>query len=127
MFFNGIKKISYTVRGSSLLFTLSLFFGCANTFSALPENAESSVSLFSPITLYQKYISPIDGNRCPMHPSCSAYCSQAMGKHGFFMGWIMTCDRLLRCGRDELKLSPRMRIGNEVYSSDPVNSNDFWW
>lgn len=81
----------------------------------------------APVRFYRKYLSPIDGSRCAMHPSCSEYSLQAFEKHGFFMGWIMTMDRLFRCGRDELKLSPWVRIDGEMKCYDPVQSNDFWW
>jgi putative component of membrane protein insertase Oxa1/YidC/SpoIIIJ protein YidD len=80
-----------------------------------------------PIKFYRNYISGADGNRCPMYPSCSQYCMDAFKKHGFFLGWIMCSDRLMRCGRDETKLSPHVLIHGETLSFDPVNNNDFWW
>ncbi len=83
--------------------------------------------LVYPVKLFQKYISGADGNRCPMYPSCSNYCIHAFEKHGVVMGWIMTCDRLLRCGRDELKLSQKIRIGKKKHAADTVEDNDFWW
>ena len=44
------------------------------------------------------------------------------------MGWIMTCDRLMRCGRDELRLSPAIRTDANIWKChDPVKNNDFWW
>ena len=80
-----------------------------------------------PIKFYRNYISGADGNRCPMYPSCSQYCMEALKKHGTFLGWIMCSDRLMRCGRDETKLSPPVLINGEKLSFDPVNNNDFWW
>ena len=80
-----------------------------------------------PIKFYRNYISGADGNRCPMYPSCSQYCIEAFKKHGSFLGWIMCSDRLMRCGRDETKLSPPVLINGEKLSFDPVNNNDFWW
>ncbi len=80
-----------------------------------------------PIKFYRNYISGADGNRCPMYPSCSQYCIEAFKKHGPFLGWIMCSDRLMRCGRDETKLSPPVLINGEKLSFDPVNNNDFWW
>ncbi len=64
---------------------------------------------------------------CPMHPSCSSYSREAVSKHGLLVGWWMTCDRLIRCGRDEMDLSPRVMLeeGWRVY--DPVSRNDYWW
>ena len=80
-----------------------------------------------PIKFYRNYISGADGNRCPMYPSCSQYCMEALKKHGTFLGWIMCSDRLMRCGRDETKVSPQVLINGEKLSFDPVNNNDFWW
>ena len=79
------------------------------------------------IKFYQEHISGIDGNRCPMYPHCSQYCAQAIRKHGFGLGWIMACDRLLRCGRDEVRLSPHVRVNGRESTFDPVSANDFWW
>jgi len=81
---------------------------------------------FFPIKLYQDYISSADGNRCPMHPTCSQYCIEALKKHGTFLGWIMCSDRLMRCGRDENKLSDPIWIDGKKRTYDPVSNNDFW-
>ncbi|MBF0233565.1 MAG: membrane protein insertion efficiency factor YidD [Desulfamplus sp.] len=83
--------------------------------------------------LYRDVISPADGDRCGMSPSCSKYGQEAFTKHGLFMGWIMTCDRLIRCGRDERSFSPSVvsngKDGSQrkVLIFDPLDANDFWW
>jgi putative membrane protein insertion efficiency factor len=87
--------------------------------------AESSIFL-SPISFYQKIISPAVGNRCRMHPSCSAYSREAFQEHGFFLGWFMTCDRLMRCGRDEIDVSPPVWTPEGRLTSDPLSANDAW-
>lgn len=79
------------------------------------------------IRFYQEHISVVDGNRCQMYPSCSAYASRAFKKHGVVVGWIMTCDRLVRCGRDETLVSMKLGIDNTEFTYDPVSANDFWW
>ncbi|SDT84613.1 Haemolytic domain-containing protein [Desulfobacula phenolica] len=79
------------------------------------------------IGFYQVYISPVDGDRCPMVPSCSTYIKNSVKKHGVFMGWIMGMDRLVRCGRDEVKTSSPLWINGKKYIYDPVENNDFWW
>ena len=84
-------------------------------------------ALFYPIKLYRDYISSADGNRCPMLPTCSRYCAEAIKKHGTFLGWIMCSDRLIRCGRDENKLSDSIWIDGKKRIYDPVSNNDFWW
>ena len=80
-----------------------------------------------PVKFFNKYISRADGNRCQMYPSCSKYCIEAFKKHGDLLGWIMGSDRLLRCGRDEVKLSAPVLINGEKRIYDPVSNNDFWW
>jgi putative membrane protein insertion efficiency factor len=89
------------------------------------QEMQESVPLY-PIKFYQDYISSVDGNRCPMHPTCSQYCSETFKKHGALLGWIMCSDRLIRCGRDENKLSEPVWIDGEKRSYDPVSNNDFW-
>ena len=79
------------------------------------------------IQFYRTYISATDGDRCPMMPSCSSYAAKAIKKHGLIMGWIMACDRLVRCGRDETKISEKIIVNGREYTYDPVRANDFWW
>jgi len=90
---------------------------------------EEKQSNYSPgiIHFYQEYISPIDGDRCPMHPSCSTYLKNCVKKHGSLKGWIIGLDRLVRCGRDEVENSPSVWINGKKHIYDPVKNNDFWW
>ena len=90
------------------------------------KSEKKSSALIQPVLFFKKYISPIDGSRCPMFPSCSQYCLDAIEKHGILKGWVMSCDRLLRCGRDEVKLSPRIWVKGVKHCFDPVDNNDFW-
>jgi len=62
-----------------------------------------------------------------MYPSCSQYSLQSFEKHGFLIGWMMTCDRLVRCGRDETNLSQEIFVNGKLKFYDPVEKNDFWW
>ena len=78
------------------------------------------------VRFYRHYISPVIGDRCPMYPSCSAYSIEAIKKHGFFIGIIMTADRLIH-ESDEMNLAPLIQIGDELRAWDPVENNDFWW
>lgn len=79
------------------------------------------------IRFYQQFLSGADGHRCPMTPSCSSYALQAIERHGIIKGWIMSCDRLMRCGRDELERGPMVNTRDGVRCKDPVANNDFWW
>ena len=49
------------------------------------------------IRLYRFFLSPIMGNQCRYHPTCSHYAEEAYEKHGFFKGTILTTYRILRC------------------------------
>ena len=49
------------------------------------------------IELYRKYISPLKRPCCRFTPSCSAYAIEAFRKRGFFIGFILTVWRILRC------------------------------
>lgn len=100
------------------IITLFLLLSCSIS-SARAEN------IF--IKFYQDHISVINGNRCPMYPSCSAYASQAIEKHGPILGWVMACDRIIRCGRDEIHQSETIIIADQKLVFDPVEANDFWW
>jgi hypothetical protein len=71
-------------------------------------------------------VSAVDGDRCQMFPTCSAYSIQAFKKHGFLIGFIMTFDRLIH-ENDELLLSTRIKTGSLRRVYDPVSNNDFWW
>jgi len=82
--------------------------------------------LMKGIRLFQDYISPVDGDRCPMKPICSAYALQAIKKHGFFIGAIMTADRLIH-ENDEIRYAPAIIQGESVRFHDPVSNNDFWF
>lgn len=92
------------------------------------QNAQTGDALWhTPIRFFQKVISRADGHRCPMHPSCSHYADQAFKRHGFFKGWVLTCDRLLRCGRDETRLRPSVNVQGIPHCHDPLEANTFWW
>ncbi len=94
----------------------------------LKEHTHTQPGLFTyPVIFFQKFISGADGDRCRMYPSCSNYAINALKKHGNITGWIMTCDRLLRCGRDEIRYSEPIWINGEKHFLDQIEDNDFWW
>lgn len=79
------------------------------------------------VSIYRDYISPVGGQECPSIPSCSSYSIAAFEKHGFFIGWMMTVDRLIHEGRDEAKVSPVVYSHGKWKILDPLENNDFWW
>ena len=100
--------------------------GVARALSDTLESREATVG-GQWFHFYKTVVSATDGDRCTMSPSCSSYAAQAFKKYGFCMGWIISCDRLIRCGRDETRLSPHIQSGNRVLTKDTLEDNDFWW
>jgi len=78
------------------------------------------------VVFFRDVISPVDGDRCPMYPTCSEYGLQALRKHGPFLGSVMIADRLIH-ERDEMKYAPRVIVHGICRYYDPLENNDFWW
>jgi putative membrane protein insertion efficiency factor len=49
------------------------------------------------VKLYRKFISPLKPPCCRFTPTCSEYALEAFRKRGFFIGFILTVWRVLRC------------------------------
>lgn len=120
----------------TILITLQVFFVHANPWGKDADIAQSIVHhkltnqscetpLFGPfaetmISFHQEIISPADGPRSHFYPSSSQYTLDAMRKYGFFKGFIMGCDRLMRENPEEW-VYPKINLGygNEM-KHDPV-------
>lgn len=53
------------------------------------------------ILFHKKVISPADGPRSHFRPNSSQYTLDAIRKYGFFKGFILGCDRLMRENNEE--------------------------
>ncbi len=53
--------------------------------------------LIALIRAYQLLLSPIMGNACRFHPTCSHYGIEAIETHGAIKGSYLTLKRILRC------------------------------
>ena len=110
------------------LVTSCIFFFTACTHH--PE-IQSNPSLYEDfLSVYREplnHLAAVRRGACPMYPSCSEYSRQAVERHGFVIGWSMAMDRLLRCGRDELRRAPTIRVNGEWKFYDPLSANDGWW
>ena len=53
--------------------------------------------LLALLRFYQRFISPLLGQRCRFYPSCSRYAAQAIANHGAARGCYMAACRLARC------------------------------
>jgi putative component of membrane protein insertase Oxa1/YidC/SpoIIIJ protein YidD len=70
-------------------------------------------------SFYKKFVSPVSGKECKMHPNCSAYAEHAFGQHGFLAGFILMADRLTRCGSD-LSYYKWIVINKKLLYDDPI-------
>jgi len=78
------------------------------------------------VRFYQHQISPAIGQRCSMHPSCSAFCVEAVQRYGV-VGVAMTGDRLVReTDHVRYRLRPVLVNGQEKYA-DPVSDHSKWF
>jgi putative component of membrane protein insertase Oxa1/YidC/SpoIIIJ protein YidD len=120
------KKVS-----TAILLCMLTLAACAHTAE---RNNESTVKTANPFYegILKIYTGPLNHLRsvrrgeCPMYPSCSEYSRQAIAHYGFAKGWVMAMDRLMRCGRDEMRLAPRILVNGKWRYYDPIESNDLW-
>ena len=49
------------------------------------------------IKLYQYLLSPLFGQNCRFHPTCSHYAVEAINEHGVFKGGYLSMRRILKC------------------------------
>jgi len=100
--------------------------GCAHDHDPNP-----APSLFEEtLRIYREpldHLSAVRRGVCPMFPSCSEYSRQAVKTHGLAIGWTMAMDRLMRCGRDEVRRAPKIMVDGEWKYYDPLSANDGWW
>lgn len=54
-------------------------------------------ALVACIRFYQRAISPLLGQRCRFHPTCSAYAAEAIARHGPVRGAWLALARVARC------------------------------
>ncbi|MDO9516347.1 MAG: membrane protein insertion efficiency factor YidD [Syntrophales bacterium] len=130
MFFAWILLATTTGWGAGAPFE-PWEFGDRMASPSTAQDEKRSVSLPARMALeglnfFSEYISKVDGDRCPMYPTCASYSRQVFKKHGFFMGVVMTSDRLIHEG-SEMRYAPLVKVGGSVRYYDPVSENDFWW
>lgn len=49
------------------------------------------------IRFYQLFISPLIGQNCRFHPTCSCYAHQALKTHGVLRGGLLSIKRIVKC------------------------------
>ena len=71
------------------------------------------------ILFHQHVLSPVDGPRSHFRPSSSSYMMQSMQKHGFIMGFLMGCDRLMRENNDDW-VYRKIETEGKLFKYDPI-------
>lgn len=125
-----MKNFPLHIKILFLALSVCLLVACTHSNVAEKDTEEKSGVYNSLIEIYRgplNHLSAVRRGVCPMHPSCSEYSRQAIEKHGFVVGWPMTLDRLMRCGRDEVKHVPQVYVDGMWKYYDPLENNDFWW
>jgi putative membrane protein insertion efficiency factor len=79
--------------------------------------------LLAAISLYQKVISPQQGEVCAFQPSCSHFARQALRTHGLIQGGLMTSDRLQRC---HSCAGGHYRLTGTYRARDPIGDHVLW-
>lgn len=77
----------------------------------------------SAIRAYQVLISPSKGTSCPMHPHCSLYGYETFRRHNLISAFMMTADRLHRCGHD-LKMYEPVEVDGFIRFYDPIMTSE---
>lgn len=95
-------------------------------YHSQPELSLPASLLKAGVVIFSKYISPIDGDRCSLYPTCAAYSREAVEKHGFLFGMLLTVDRLIH-ESNEMDTAPLVKVYDRLRYLDPVSNNDFWW
>lgn len=72
------------------------------------------------IRFHQEVISPADGPRSHFIPSSSQYTLEAVRRYGFFKGWMLGCDRLMRENDEEWIYRKTVNPQGQLMKSDPV-------
>lgn len=87
--------------------------------AATPPKKLSPLSLFAEqmILFHHNVLTHIDGARSHFRPSSSTYMLEAIRSYGFFKGYIMGCDRLLRENSDPWLYRTKL-IDNALFKWD---------
>ena len=72
------------------------------------------------IRFHQTVISPSNGPRSHHRPTSSQYTLDAMRKYGFFRGYLMGCDRLMRENDDPWIYPVIVDDSGDCFKWDPV-------
>ncbi len=94
------------------------------------SNTFPSRTMIFAIKAYRYFVSPMFGQHCRFHPTCSAYAIEAIERHGAVRGGWLATRRLLRCqpfsegGLDPVPVpAQRVSTATRANESSGVNSD----
>ena|ERR1700722_16411260 len=120
------------------MFVLILFFAAlageepwgkdaslAYNYKAPPSNFKCPTPILGALSevlvaFHQQIISPCDGPRSHYLPSSSQYALDAIRKYGFFTGFGLGCDRLMRENKEEWVYRKTVDGAGQSIKYDPV-------
>jgi putative component of membrane protein insertase Oxa1/YidC/SpoIIIJ protein YidD len=123
------RKTKSTINAWLLLMLCILTIqGCAHNSQNQTESMLANASFYQgAIKFYRgplNHLRAVRRGECPMYPSCSEYSRQAIARFGFTKGWVMSMDRMMRCGRDETRLAPKIWVNGKLKYYDPIEKNN---
>ena len=102
-------------------------FSSAQTFStpSFASTSTTDVVFTGAIRLYQRFLSPLKGYKCPSYPTCSRFALDSIRDYGALRGTVMTLDRLFI--RENVSMGAYLslvRVDGVVRYWDPPGHND---
>ncbi len=101
----------------ALLLVFSFQVSCCE--NRPPSSKSARIGVYA-IDWYKQNIASLNILQCDFYPTCSQYTKQAMQKYGFLKGWMMGCDRLMRCNHD-LWVYPEVKVDGQLKKYDPID------
>lgn len=77
------------------------------------------------LRVFRDVVSPVDGTRCDMYPTCSQYAVEAARRHGSVLGVLLFVDRLFHEWSESARV-PAVLVHGRKRFWDPLDANDFW-
>jgi len=123
---NPYKMFKVRLLSFPVIFTLLFSCSYGGTVRNGSGAGDGDVPSLSVIEFYQgplNHLSAVRSGECPMYPPCSEYARESIERFGMAVGWMMAFDRLMRCGRDEMKQVPIVVFHGKAKHYDPVDNN----
>ncbi|AOW77231.1 membrane protein insertion efficiency factor YidD [Colwellia sp. PAMC 20917] len=61
------------------------------------DNSAAQQLAIALVKAYQRWLSPLLGNNCRFHPTCSFYAVEAINRFGVIKGCWLAAKRILKC------------------------------